>query len=80
VEAAVEEGQSFDLKFPSAPGQPGVRFAGVGPVLGGTGLFAGVQGTLSVNSVIGIAPHTLSLMHVLHLRDPRRQFRAGRSN
>ena len=80
IEARVEEGEAFELKFPTAPGQPGVRFAGVGPVTGGTGLFKGAVGTLTVNSVIGISPHALSLVHVLQLRDPGRRLRLGRTN
>ena len=79
ITAGVIEGESFDLKFPGAPGQAGVRFAGFGPVLGGTGVFAGVQGMLTVNSVIGIAPHALSLMHVLHILDPDERLRATRA-
>jgi len=79
ISCGVVEGWSFGLKFPQAPGQLGVRFAGFGPITGGTGQFAGVQGMLTVNSLIGIAPHALSLMHVLHLIDPTEKFRSGRS-
>ena len=79
VEAGVVSGISFNLKFPAAPGQPGVRFAGYGPITGGTGQFEGAKGILTVNSVIGIAPHALSLLHVLHLADPQCKIRnAGR--
>jgi hypothetical protein len=76
--AKVTEGISFNLKFPAAPGQPGVRFAGFGPITGGTGPLEGAQGILTVNSLIGIAPHALTLMHVLHLVDPGGQHRASR--
>jgi hypothetical protein len=76
VSCGVLEGQSFGLQFPAAPGQPGVRFAGFGPIQGGTGAFAGARGLLTVNSMIGIAPHVISLMHVLHLVDHQRHFRA----
>jgi hypothetical protein len=75
ITAAVVEGISFDLKFPGAPGQAGVRFAGFGPITGGTGPFEGIQGMLTVNSLIGIAPHALSLVHVLHILDPDGKFR-----
>ena len=75
--AQVQEGISFDLKFPAAPGQPGVRFAGFGPITGGTGPLEGVRGILTVNSLIGIAPHALSLMHVLHIIDPEGALRTG---
>jgi hypothetical protein len=81
VRAAVAEGHSFGLTFPATSGQPGVRFGGVGPVLGGTGCFAGVKGMLGVNSLIGIAPHALSLVHTLHLIAPRggHPVRAGKA-
>jgi len=75
ISARVEQGISFGLQFPAAPGQPGVRFTGYGPIVGGTGPFAGAQGLLTVNSVIGIAPHTLSLTHVLQLVDAAGRFR-----
>jgi hypothetical protein len=77
INCGVVEGQSFDLKFPQAPGQPGVRFAGFGPITGGSGVFSQVRGMLTVNSLIGISPHALSLMHVLHIVDPGRSFRTG---
>lgn len=78
ITARVETGKAFDLQFPKAPGQPGMRFGGCGPILKGTGVFDGVQGTLTMNSAIGVAPHALSLLHVLRIIDPdgfyRRQF------
>jgi hypothetical protein len=77
IKAGVIVGESFQLKFAGAPGQPGVRFGGFGPIREGTGVFEGVQGLLSVNSVIGIAPHALSLLHVLHIVDPKGRFRIG---
>jgi hypothetical protein len=77
ISADIIEGVSFGLRFPAAPRQPGVRFAGFGPIVGGTGVFTGIQGMLTVNSVIGISPHTLSLMHVLHIIDPDSKFRLG---
>jgi hypothetical protein len=79
ISCRVMDGISFGLKFPQAPGQPGVRFAGFGPITGGTGAFSGAQGMLTVNSLIGISPHTLSLMHCLHLVDPDRRYRQGAS-
>ncbi len=79
ISAGVVKGVSFGLKFPAAPKQPGVRFAGFGPIQGGTGPFAGVQGMLTVNSLIGIYPHALSLMHVLHIVDPGARYRSGRT-
>jgi len=77
ISCNVIEGVSFGLKFPAAPGQPGVRFAGFGPIQSGTGVFAGVQGLLTVNSLIGISPHALSLMHSLLLVDPEGKFHSS---
>lgn len=67
IKTGVVEGDSFNLVFPAAPGQPGLRFAGYGPILSGTGVFEGVSGMLTVNSFIGISPHVLWLMHVLRI-------------
>jgi hypothetical protein len=78
VDAQVEVGQSFGLAFASLPGQKGLRFAGVGPILRGTGIFEGVQGTVAVSSAIGLAPHALSLVNVLRIIDPGGRFRGGR--
>lgn len=78
IAADVVDGVSFGLQFPAAPRQPGVRFAGFGPITGGTGQFEGVQGLLTVNSTIGIAPHALSLLHVLHIVDPEGRHRSPR--
>lgn len=75
IEAGVVLGNSFGLVFPMLPGQPGLRFAGFGPIQGGTGAFAGVKGMLTVNSLIGISPHALALMHVFRIIDPDRRFR-----
>lgn len=80
IDAEVEAGQSFGLEFPAAPGQRGLRFGGVGPILGGTGIFEGVQGTVAVNSAIGLAPHALSLINVLRIVDPDGRFRVGEAD
>jgi hypothetical protein len=77
IKADINDGISFGLRFPAAPGQAGVRFAGFGPITESTGAYAGVQGMLTVNSLIGIAPHALSLMHVLHIVDPDGKLRAA---
>ena len=75
ITAVVETGKSFDLKFPQAPGQPGMRYGGFGPIVGGTGLFEGVTGSLVVNSAIGVAPHALSMLNVLRIIDPSGKLR-----
>lgn len=75
ITASVETGKSFNLQFPDAPGQPGMRYGGFGPILSGTGAFEGVAGTLIVNSAIGVAPHALSMLNVLRIIDPNGEFR-----
>lgn len=77
ITTGVVLGDSFDMKFPALPGQPGLRFGGFGPIQSGTGPFAGVRGMLTVNSLIGIMPHALSLMHVFRIIDPDHKFRAA---
>lgn len=77
VEAAVELGRSFDLRFPGLPDQPAMRYGGIGPVLGGRGRFAGAVGMLAVNSAIGIAPHALSMLNVIQIPDPAGRLRVG---
>lgn len=76
ITCGVTEGQSFGLKFPDAPGQPALRFAGFGLIRSGTGRLAGVQGMLTVNSLIGVSPHALSLMHALHIINPDASLRS----
>ena len=77
IKADVVEGESFGMRLPAAPGQPAIRFAGYGGILEGTGAFEGIQGMLSVNSAIGIAPHALSLMHIFRISDPDGKYSAA---
>lgn len=77
VEADVELGRTFALQFPDLPDQEGLHFGGVGRIVGGSGCFAGAQGTLTVNSAIGKAPHALSLLNTLRIVDPEGSFRVG---
>ena len=83
LQAGVRDGISFKLTIPDALDQPAVRFAGFGPITQGTGVFSGMTGMLTVNSIIGISPHVLSLVHCLHFLDPDEALRApadGRSS
>jgi hypothetical protein len=73
--AGVVLGKSFNLTFPMLPGQPGLRFAGFGPIQEGTGVFEGAKGMLTVNSLIGISPHALALMHVIRIIGPAHKLR-----
>jgi hypothetical protein len=78
IEATVTDGISFGVRLPSLPDQPALRLAGYGPIRGGTGIFEGARGLLAVNSLIGLGPNALSLIHVLHLDDADGRFRACR--
>jgi hypothetical protein len=70
------EGRTFTLRLPHAPGQAALRFAGVGPLLKGTGWFAGIEGIMTDNSVVGITPHVTSTLYVLRVNDPNGRFRS----
>lgn len=56
---------------------PVFRFAGFGPILGGTGYFNGADGMMSMNSAISVFPRTLSNLYVFRFYDPTGKFRAG---
>jgi hypothetical protein len=69
VLANMVEGRAFRTNLPGAP-MPVFRFGGFGPLLGGTGEFAGAAGMMSMNSVISVFPRTLSNLYVLRVEDP----------
>jgi hypothetical protein len=77
----VLEGRRFDVKFPSAPDQPGLRFGFFGPVILGTGCFQGAQGFLygASGSVFNMPPglHVISNWYVLRLIDPEGRYRTS---
>jgi hypothetical protein len=71
------EGRTFNLKLSGAPGQRALRFGGFGPIEKGTGRFTGIEGLMTDNSVVGIAPHALSTLYVLRIKDPEGKYRAA---
>jgi hypothetical protein len=71
------EGRTFNMTLAGAPGQQALRFGGVGPLLKGTGCFRGIEGLMTDNSVVGVAPHVTSTLYVLRIIDPHGQYRAG---
>jgi hypothetical protein len=77
IEANMTEGRSFRTSLRGAL-LPVFRFGGFGPILGGTGDFAGITGMMSMNSAISVFPRTLSNFYVL--RAPARLFEGGRAN
>ena len=52
-----------------------LRFGGFGPIKKGTGWFQGIEGLMSDNSVVGIAPHALATLYVLRIHDPDGRYR-----
>lgn len=75
VEADGGEGRTFTLSLPRAPGQQALRFGGFGPIRKGTGAFEGIEGFMTDNSVVGIAPHALATLYVLRVHDPEGKYR-----
>jgi hypothetical protein len=71
------EGRTFNMELAGAPGQRALRFGGVGPLLKGTGCFRGMEGLMTDNSVVGVAPHVTSTLYVLRIIDPDGKYRAG---
>lgn len=60
------EGRGFRTWL-SGVGPPVYRFAGFGPIAGGSGEFVGVKGTMIMNSIVSVQPRTLSNLYVLKL-------------
>lgn len=67
------EGRVFNTQL---GGFSGIRFGGIGRILGGTGSFAGIEGLMTDNSVVVFAPHVSASVYVLRIHDPRGKFRA----
>jgi hypothetical protein len=67
------EGRVFHTQL---AGQPGIRFGGVGEILNGTGLFEGIRGLMTDNSVVVFTPHVSASVYVLRVFDPDGRFRA----
>ncbi len=72
------EGRTFNLKLMGAPGQQALRFGAFGPLLNGKGEFAGIEGLMTDNSVVGIAPHAIVTLYVVRVNDPSGKYRASR--
>lgn len=82
VNANMVEGRAIRTELAGAP-MPVFRFGGFGPLLGGTGEFAGADGMMTMNSAISVFPRTLSNLYILRFVDPsgrlRATFRNGRA-
>jgi hypothetical protein len=75
VRSNMVEGRAFRTNLPGAP-MPVFRFGGFGPLLGGTGEFAGAAGMMSMNSAISVFPRTLSNLYALRFEDPSGSLRS----
>ena len=69
------EGRTFTMQLAGAPGQRALRFGGYGPVFKGTGPCSGIDGLMSDNSVVGIAPHAIVTFYVIRITDPDGRYR-----
>jgi hypothetical protein len=69
------EGRTFTMQLAGAPGQRALRFGGYGPVFNGTGTCSGIDGLMSDNSVVGIAPHAIVTFYVIRINDPDGRYR-----
>jgi hypothetical protein len=67
------EGRAMRTALEGAP-MPVFRFAGFGPILGGTEFFQGADGMMSMNSAISIFPRTLSNLYIFRFYDPEGKF------
>ncbi len=76
LNANMVEGRAMKTELAGAP-MPVFRFAGFGPLLGGTGYFTGADGMMSMNSVISVFPRTLSNLYMIRFYDPTGKFHAA---
>jgi hypothetical protein len=67
------EGRAMKTDLAGAP-MPVFRFAGFGPILGGTDSFQGADGMMSMNSAISVFPRTLSNLYIFRFYDPTGKF------
>jgi hypothetical protein len=73
VTADMIEGRSLRTRLAGMP-LPVFRFAGFGPIQGGTGEFSGARGIMTMNSAISVQPRTLANLYLLRLDDPDGRF------
>lgn len=76
VSANMIEGRAMRTQMPGFP-MPLFRFAGFGPILGGTGQFSGADGMMSMNSAVSVFPRTLSNLYIFRFYDPEGKLRDG---
>ncbi len=68
------EGRSFVLRLRGLPEQQALRFGAFQPITTTSGCFDGLQGILTDNSAVGVAPHATSTFYAVRLSaSPGRQ-------
>src|SRR5262249_44299331 len=73
------EGREFRKPIPTLS-IPTLVFGGLGPIRNRTGVFSGVEGSLTLAAGGSIGPHVLSDLYVLRFDDPGGKFRSKVSN
>lgn len=71
------EGRTFFELFPDLPGQQGLRFAAFQIFTNGGGVFSGLEGIFTDNSITGVAPHVTTTTYTMCINDPDGKFRAS---
>lgn len=71
------DGRVFNLEIPKGSGQKAIRFGGTGPLQDGTGVFEGIDGLMTDNSVVMFTPHVSASVYVLRIHDPEHKYRAS---
>jgi hypothetical protein len=74
LRADLVEGRGLPTAVPEAP-MPIYRVGGFGPILEGTGEFAGAGGMLSMNAVLSLYPRTHSALYIFRFLDPQGRYR-----
>ena len=74
--ADLVDGRVFNLEIPKGSGQKAIRFGGTGPLRDGTGVFEGVEGLMTDNSVVIFTPHVSASVYVLRIHDAEGRYRA----
>lgn len=74
--ADLVDGRVFNLEIPPGSGQKAIRFGGTGPLQDGTGVFAGIEGLMTDNSVVMFTPHVSASVYVLRVHDPDGRYRS----
>jgi hypothetical protein len=64
------EGRSFRTGFGNSSRLPTLRFGAFQKITAGTGIFSGLEGLLTDNSIASLSPHVTSTLYVVRFCDP----------